>query len=203
MSWEFKGVLAENVTITTMAQPELVQNQAGQRLVATQSQSLLKALKIASDSTDDFSKVEIANDIALSPKDWSFASVTIRRNISISGVRAPIMPALDVSLINSAVIVVPGAHLEIDGVELVNLAPGDPERGSTTDYAAHLWFFLSERDDLKPLRVKNSRLVLTCVEVKHFQYALSSRLDASQRDAMKVDIANLASRNRYSASQVG
>lgn len=200
--WEFGNVHAENVVITTLMQPEIVKDQFGERLVATHSQSLLEALKIASDSPADFNKVEIANDIVLNRKDWTYASVTIRKNISISGVRAPIMPALDMSLIKSAVIVVPGAHLELDGVELFNLAPGDPQKGATADYAAHLWFFLSERDDLKIIRIKNSRLVVSCVEVQHFVYAINSRLSAPQRDAMQVEIANLGSRAQKNAAQV-
>lgn len=182
-SFESDAVTAEDVVVSTLDTPELLEARSMKRLQVHTPQALLRALEIVG-SKKNFSKVDIVGDIILQEPLWQYAAVTLRQNVSISGSGAPSLPMLDLSLITSAIVVAPGIHVEMDELELVNLSPGEKR------YAAHMWVFLSNRTE-QSIVLRNSRLVLSCEELDHFEYAIDTPEDQSIQQAMNVELIDV------------
>ncbi|GMH33731.1 hypothetical protein BSKO_01565 [Bryopsis sp. KO-2023] len=185
ISWESPNLVASNVTLTVPnhARVSTEKNSKG-RLEVTHSGELLGALELIAKNSKDFDRVDIKNDVVLYSNDWKYGQIAVDRNFSIVGAVGDSLPLLDLSLIKSAALVRLDATVELDRVELINLAVGSKDEEK---YGSHLWFFLFDRASHTGIVVKNSNLVVSCEELANLRYAIDLQTDPFQTLVQPAD----------------
>lgn len=168
-SWTSKAMQASHVVVTTIEQPKLVMEGDNPVLGVSHSKGLLGALDIV-EETNETRAISVANSLILVPGDWPFARATVTKNITISGLGAD-TTFLDLSFVQSAVVVQENAHVDITGVEFVHLATN--EDGASTFDAIKLFFFALERQEVINVHVRDSRMVISCEEYAETERAIS------------------------------
>ena len=130
ISYSSKRVNATNVTVVQWVFPK-ADNNGRISVEVSQSKMLQEALSglDTADAFRDVSELDIVSDVVIDPEDWPAGGVTLNRDIILSGVRLrhrslTKTPLLDLKMVSGAVKIAPGAVVELNDLEVLNLALG-------------------------------------------------------------------------------